>query len=111
MGIKSFIANRIERKLGGYKIQLNKIDDSLPENLSKEKSVGIIGGGLAGVSAAIFLAERGYTVKIFEKEKYLGGKVGSWPVKFDNGFSTQVEHGFHAFFETILQPSQSSEKN
>ena len=98
MGIKSFIANRIERKLGGYKIQLNKIDDSLPENLSKEKSVGIIGGGLAGVSAAIFLAERGFTVKIFEKEKYLGGKVGSWPVKFDDGFSTQVEHGFHAFF-------------
>jgi isorenieratene synthase len=98
MGIKSFIAKKVERKLGGYKIQLNKIDDSLPEKLSKEKRVGIIGGGLAGVSAAIFLAERGFTVKIFEKEKYLGGKVGSWPVKFDDGYSTNVEHGFHAFF-------------
>jgi carotenoid phi-ring synthase / carotenoid chi-ring synthase len=98
MGIKSIISKRIERKLGGYKIQLNKIDSSLPEKLSKEKSVGIIGGGLAGVSAAIFLAERGFTVKIFEKETYLGGKVGSWPVKFDDGYSTQVEHGFHAFF-------------
>ncbi len=99
MGIKSIISKRIEKKLGGYKIQLNKIDSSLPEKLSKEKSVGIIGGGLAGVSAAIFLAERGFRVKIFEKEKYLGGKVGSWPVKFDDGFSTQVEHGFHAFFK------------
>ncbi len=69
-----------------------------PKDFSKEKSVGIIGGGLAGVSAAIFLSERGFRVKIFEKEKYLGGKVGSWPVKFDDGFSTQVEHGFHAFF-------------
>ena len=98
MGIKSIIAKRIEKKLGGYKIQLNKIDSSLPEKLSKEKSVGIIGGGLAGVSAAIFLAERGFSVKIFEKETYLGGKVGSWQVKFDDGFSTQVEHGFHAFF-------------
>ena len=77
MGIKSFISNRIEKKLGGYKIQLNKIDPSLPEKLSKEVSVGIIGGGLAGVSAAIFLAERGFKVKIFEKENYLGGKVGS----------------------------------
>jgi len=98
MSIKSIIAQRIEKRLGGYKIQLNKVDSSLPEKLSKEKSVGIIGGGLAGVSAAIFLAERGFSVKIFEKEKYLGGKVGSWPVKFDDGFSTQVEHGFHAFF-------------
>jgi carotenoid phi-ring synthase / carotenoid chi-ring synthase len=98
MGIKSIISKWIEKRLGGYKIQLNKIDSSLPEKLSKEKSVGIIGGGLAGVSAAIFLAERGFSIKIFEKEKYLGGKVGSWPVKFDDGFSTQVEHGFHAFF-------------
>jgi len=98
MSIKSIITKRIENRLGGYKIQLNKIDSSLPEKLSKEKSVGIIGGGLAGVSAAIFLAERGFTVRIFEKETYLGGKVGSWPVKFDDGFSTNVEHGFHAFF-------------
>jgi isorenieratene synthase len=98
MGIHSIIAKQIEKKLGGYKIQLNKINSSLPEKLSKEKSVGIIGGGLAGISAAIFLAERGFSVKIFEKEKYLGGKVGSWPVKFDDGFSTNIEHGFHAFF-------------
>ncbi|MCW8804628.1 MAG: FAD-dependent oxidoreductase [Ignavibacteriaceae bacterium] len=98
MGIKSIISKQIEKKLGGYKIQLNKVDSSLPEILSKEKSVGIIGGGLAGVSTAIFLAERGFTVKIFERETYLGGKVGSWPVKFDDGFSTNVEHGFHAFF-------------
>ena len=96
--LKSIISKRIEKKLGGYKIQLNKVDSSLPEKLSREKSIGIIGGGLAGVSAAIFLTERGFKVKIFEKEKYLGGKVGSWPVKFDDGFSTQVEHGFHAFF-------------
>ena len=99
MMVKSIISKQIEKKLGGYKIQLNKIDSSLPEKLSQEKSVGITGGGLAGVSAAIFLAERGFKVKIFEKEKYLGGKVGSWPVKFDDGFSTQVEHGFHAFFK------------
>lgn len=99
MSIKSIIAKRIEKKLGGYKSQLNKVDSSLPKKISIEKSVGIIGGGLAGVSAAIFLAERGFKVKIFEKEKYLGGKVGSWPVKFDDDFSTQVEHGFHAFFK------------
>ena len=98
MKIKSIVAKRIKKKLGGYKTQLNTINSSLPEKLSTEKSVGIIGGGLAGVSAAIFLAERGFRVKIFEKEKYLGGKVGSWPFKFEDGYSTNVEHGFHAFF-------------
>ncbi len=98
MGVKSILSKGIEKKLGGYKIQLNNVDSSLPEKLSTEKSVGIIGGGLAGVSAAIFLAEKGFKVKIFERETYLGGKVGSWPVKFNDGFSTNVEHGFHAFF-------------
>ena len=73
MSIKSIIAKRIEKKLGGYKIQLNKVDSSLPKKLTEERSVGIIGGGLAGVSAAIFLTERGFKVKIFEQEKYLVG--------------------------------------
>jgi len=98
MGLTSLIAHAIEKKLGGYRIRLNTIDTGLPEKLSKEKSVGIIGGGLAGVSAALFLAERGFAVRIFEKEAYLGGKVGSWPVTFDDGLSVRVEHGFHAFF-------------
>ncbi len=98
MTITSLIAKGIERKLGGYRVQLNSIDASLPARLSTEKSVGIIGGGLAGVAAALFLAERGFAVTVFEKETYLGGKVGSWPVTFDDGSSAHVEHGFHAFF-------------
>ena len=68
-----------------------------PKNF-QQKKFAIIGGGLAGVSAAIYLAERNFAVKIFEKEKYLGGKVGSWSVKFKDGYTTNVEHGFHAFF-------------
>lgn len=98
MGLTSLIAKGIERKLGGFRIQLNTVDSALPEKLPGEKRVGIIGGGLAGVSAALFLAERGFAVTVFEKEAYLGGKVGSWPITFDDGFSAQVEHGFHAFF-------------
>ena len=50
MSIKSIIAKRIEKKLGGYKIQLNKVDSYLPEKLSTEKSVGIIGGGPIGLA-------------------------------------------------------------
>lgn len=42
------------------------------------KSVIILGGGIAGMSAAHELVERGYDVTIYEKQKeVLGGKARS----------------------------------
>ena len=40
-------------------------------------SVAVIGGGLAGMTAALRLAERGYEVTLFEKTATLGGCVSS----------------------------------
>src|SRR5271157_6004302 len=42
------------------------------------KSVIVIGGGLAGLSAAIALAESGYRVRLFEKRPFLGGRATSY---------------------------------
>ncbi|KGX91598.1 phytoene desaturase [Pontibacillus halophilus JSM 076056 = DSM 19796] len=39
------------------------------------KSVAIVGGGLGGLSAAIYLAKAGYDVSIFEKNAHFGGKM------------------------------------
>ncbi len=39
------------------------------------KSVAVIGGGPAGLTAAFFLAKKGYKVKIFEAKKELGGML------------------------------------
>ncbi|MEP6974943.1 MAG: phytoene desaturase family protein [Spartobacteria bacterium] len=39
------------------------------------KRVGIIGGGLGGLAAACTLAARGYSVVLFEKNDWLGGKA------------------------------------
>jgi len=39
------------------------------------KRVGVIGSGLAGLAAACTLAARGYSVEIFEKNPWLGGKA------------------------------------
>jgi diapolycopene oxygenase len=39
------------------------------------KPIGIIGGGLAGLSAACVLAARGYRVMLFERNEWLGGKA------------------------------------
>jgi isorenieratene synthase len=94
----SFISKFVENRLGNYKQQINSIDTSLPIVLSTTKKVTVIGGGLAGVSAAVYLSERNFDVTIFERESFLGGKIGSWPVKFEDDYQTNVEHGFHAFF-------------
>jgi diapolycopene oxygenase len=40
-----------------------------------EKSVGVIGGGLAGLASACVLAARGHRVILFEKNDWLGGKA------------------------------------
>ena len=38
-------------------------------------SIGVIGGGPAGLSAAYFLARLGYSVRIYEADQELGGKM------------------------------------
>jgi quinone-modifying oxidoreductase, subunit QmoA len=43
--------------------------------LSIHKSILVVGGGIAGISAAVEAAEAGYEVFLVEKEAYLGGRV------------------------------------
>ena len=42
------------------------------------KTVGIVGGGLAGLSAACALADHGYKVTLLERRPYLGGRASSY---------------------------------
>lgn len=51
-----------------------------PLNLKK---VAVIGGGVIGMRAACFTAERGHTVTLYEKRGRLGGKVKSYSDMFD----------------------------
>ncbi len=45
---------------------------------AKLPSVGVIGGGLAGLSSACALADAGYKVALFERKAYLGGRASSY---------------------------------
>ena len=65
----------IEKKLGGYLQQLNHIDTSLDLRIPATKTVAIIGAGLAGISAAAYLAPRGFKVDVYEKDSFIGGKM------------------------------------
>ncbi|SCL62815.1 isorenieratene synthase [Micromonospora citrea] len=58
----------------------------------------VVGGGIAGMSAAVVLAERGVAVTVLEAAPTLGGRLGAWPETLADGSRQMNEHGFHAFF-------------
>lgn len=56
------------------------------------KKVVIIGGGLAGISSAIHLIERGYNVALIESSPTLGGRAKSF---FDKEWNCFLDTGQH----------------
>ncbi len=49
-----------------------------PDAFHSNPSVIIVGGGLAGMSAAIGLHQKGFRVRLLESRRRLGGRVGSF---------------------------------
>jgi len=43
-----------------------------------KRTVAVIGGGLAGISAGCALADAGYHVRLFERRPFLGGRASSY---------------------------------
>eukprot|EP00871_Galdieria_phlegrea_P001307 jgi/Galph1/2177/GphlegSOOS_G827.1 len=60
----------------------------------RKSHVIVIGGGLAGLTTALELVDKGYRVTIYETRKVLGGKVASWTDRKGN----HIEMGLHVFF-------------
>lgn len=58
--------------------------------MAQELNVGIIGGGYAGMAAAVTLAERGIPVSVFESAKQLGGRARGVLYR-----DTQLDNGQH----------------
>lgn len=66
-----------------------------PGKKNKESlKIGIVGAGLAGMIAAMDLADAGHEVEMFELRPFVGGKVSSWKDKDGN----HIEMGLHVFF-------------
>ncbi len=61
------------------------------------RPVVVAGGGIAGIAAAVGLAERGVPVIMVEPHDQLGGRVRSWTVTHSDDQVT-MSRGFHAFF-------------
>ena len=64
------------------------------------ETVAVLGGGVAGLTAAHELAERGFAVTLYETRDRLGGKARSLPVPgsgADGRSDLPAEHGFRFF--------------
>ena len=60
----------------------------------RAKTVAILGGGLAGLSAARRLLEQGYRIILVEKRPFLGGRAFSFR---DGADGVEVDNGQHVF--------------
>jgi len=56
------------------------------------KSVTVIGGGIAGLSAAVFLAEKDFEVTLYEASPKFGGRAYSF---FDKTIDAVIDNGQH----------------
>jgi hypothetical protein len=75
--------------------------------------VTVAGGGLAGIAAALRLAERGYRVKLYEQKSMLGGDLASRPG--DDGVELDVyPHMFLSWYHNfwrLLQDATGADRS
>jgi squalene-associated FAD-dependent desaturase len=65
----------------------------LPQGL--KQSVSVVGGGVAGMSAACALAEAGFRVQLVEQRSYLGGRASSY---LHPGVNEVIDNCQHVLF-------------
>ena len=70
-------------------------------------SVIVVGGGLAGLSAAAALGEAGFQVDLYEARHFLGGRATSYPVTPSDENSEVIDNCQHVMLRSkwVLFPS------
>ncbi len=78
-------AGATEKAIGIVKSAIAKVrlaEALNPIKIHSEKAVAVIGGGVAGLRAAIELSNMGSPVTLIEREHFVGGRVSQWDVMF-----------------------------
>ena len=71
--------------------------------MSSKKTVTVIGGGIAGLSAAVFLSEKGFKVKLLEASPKLGGRAYSFFDKEKDLFFDNGQHILAGWYENTFE--------
>jgi squalene-associated FAD-dependent desaturase len=67
---------------------------------SEARRAVVVGGGLAGISSAIHLADAGFEVSLYERRPYLGGRVFSFT---DSETGEVLDNGQHVFMKCCTE--------
>jgi squalene-associated FAD-dependent desaturase len=67
------------------------------------KKVTVIGGGVAGLSSAVFLKNKGFDVQLFESSSKLGGRASSYFDKDENLFFDNGQHIFAGWYVATFE--------
>jgi protoporphyrinogen oxidase len=70
--------------------------------MAEQKTWGIIGGGMLGMTLALRLSQKGYKVTIFESADKVGGLTSSWKMKDLNGESVEWDRFYHVILMSDL---------
>ena len=68
--------------------------DQKPIQIIRKKKIMVVGGGLAGLSAAHRLTSHGYNVTLLEKRPFLGGRTFSFK---PSNYDVEIDNGQHIF--------------
>ncbi|MCX6329043.1 MAG: FAD-dependent oxidoreductase, partial [Bacteroidia bacterium] len=73
--------------------------------MPEKKTAVIIGAGIGGITTAVYLAQNGYTVNVFEKNSAPGGRCGQIirdGYRFDLGATMLLMPGiYHKVFDSL----------
>jgi protoporphyrinogen oxidase len=62
--------------------------------------IGIVGGGIAGLTAAFRLSQAGHQVAVFEAAPTLGGQAGTFPIERGREDGPRLEYFYHHIFQS-----------
>ena len=101
------------------KFGFEMVDRYVTTPVKDKKNIAVIGGGPGGMRTAIYLADRGHTVTIYEAEDKLGGAIKhadyvpfKWTLKdYKNYLIRQVEkRGIQVILNTRATPDMVEDK-
>jgi len=90
--------SRLVGRVAGMRPYLVAAPSGPRGSVTGRPQVVVAGGGIAGASAAVVLAEHGIPVVLCEAADRLGGRLGAHPRALPDGTVQWVDHGFHGFF-------------
>ena len=82
------------RRMAGIGTLADVGDHTPPRRLTAEPDVAVIGGGIAGLSAALHAAESGAQVWLIEREDAVGGRIQYDTARYELPDSSEHRYGY-----------------